>query len=162
MYRFLIYLELHCILENNRSSSDRTTLMYSCMFYIAGNNIALGKPTQQTPYDYCEFSSDPWKVCEPWVDDACPGCFGSDLAVDGDTNRDFRHGSCAHTNRPTTSMPISWSVNLEGSYYLLGINVYNSRYFKEANNSIHNIGEHNSMYSDCARVCVRVCVCTKF
>ena len=114
--------------------------MFSFMFHISGTNIALGKPTHQGPYDYCEYSSWPWGVCKPWDEDACTGCFGSDLAVDGDTTRYFGHGSCAHTNTPTASMRVSWSVNLEGSYYLSGINVYNSRYFKEANDSIHNIG----------------------
>ena len=107
--------------------------MFSFMFHISGTNIAKGKPTHQGPYDYCETISRPWEVCEPWAD-TCSKCFGSDFAVDGDTTRHFAHGSCTHTNTPIASLPVSWSVNLEQSYYLLGVNVYNSRYFKEANN----------------------------
>ena len=110
------------------------------VFYISGTNIALGKPTQQGPYDYCE-TYNPWRVCRQWESDTCTRCFGSDLAVDGNTNRYFGQGSCAHTNTDTKSTPVSWSVNLEGLYYLLGINVYNSM-------SIHLV---------CVRT--RVCMC---
>ena len=114
-------------------------------FSISGTNIALGKPTQQGPYDYCQ-TSNPWRSCKQWESDTCAGCFGSDLAVDGNTDRYFGQGSCTHTNTNTKSTPVSWSVNLERSYYLLGINVYNSM-------SIHLVGV-------CAhvRAYVRVCV----
>ena len=110
------------------------------VFHISGTNIALGKPTQQGPYDYCA-TTNTWRVCKQWESDKCTGCFGSDLAVDGDTDRVFTHRSCAHTNTNTKSTPASWSVDFEGSYYLLGINVYNSMY-------IHLVGMRT-----------RVCMC---
>ena len=102
-------------------SLNRTNIV----FHISGTNIALGKPTHQGPYDYC-LTLNTWTVCKQWESDNCAGCFGSDLAVDGDTDQNFDHRSCAHTDTDTKSTPVSWSVNLEGSYYLLGINVYNS------------------------------------
>ena len=95
------------------------------MFHISGTNIALGKPTHQGPYDFCA-TPNTWTRCKQWESDTCAGCFGSDLAVDGNTDRNFAHHSCAHTDTNTKSTPVSWSVNFEGSYYLLGINVYNS------------------------------------
>ena len=82
-----------------------------------------------------------------WKSDTCAGCFGSDLAVDGDTNQNFGHRSCAHTDTNTKSTPVSWSVNFEGSYYLLGINVYNSM-------SILLVGVRT-------RVCMCVFACSK-
>ena len=72
------------------------------MIHISGTNIALGKPTHQGPYDYCA-TSNPWRVCKQWESDTCAGCFGSDLAVDGNTDRVFTHRSCAHTDTYTNS-----------------------------------------------------------
>ena len=87
---------------------------------ISGNyNIALNKPTEQRPYDFCG------KKCRQyWTNGTtCSRCYGSRLAVDGNTNPWFHLDSCSHTDTEAINKTASWSVDLEGLYYLLRINI---------------------------------------
>ena len=90
---------------------------------ISGNyNIALRKPTEQRPYDYCYSGG---KRCYQW-ERLCSGCSVSGLAVDGNTNPIWIQGSCSHTDTDAINKTASWSVDLEGLYYLSWINITNS------------------------------------
>ena len=50
----------------------------------------------------------------------------SDRAVDGNTDPSVMSGSCSHTDTDAKNKSASWSVNLEGLYYLSWINITNS------------------------------------
>ena len=54
-------------------------------------------------------------------------CYVSGLAVDGNTNARFDQGSCSHTDIDGINKTASWSVDLEGLYYLSWINIINSK-----------------------------------
>ena len=108
------YLNLTCI------DGCKTTNVDYC---ISGNyNIALGKPTEQRPYDLCYYDV----YCQQWTD-TCSDCSVSSLAVDGDPNPDWLNGrSCSHTDTDVNNKIASWSVDLQGLYYLSWINIINS------------------------------------
>ena len=46
-------------------------------------------------------------------------------AVDGDTTDKVDRGMCAHTDRETLSNPAWWTVDLEETFNLMGIKIYN-------------------------------------
>ena len=50
----------------------------------------------------------------------------SSLAVDGILNPKWEHGSCSHTDTDAENKTASWSVDLQGLYYLSWINIINS------------------------------------
>ena len=51
----------------------------------------------------------------------------SSLAVDGNLNPDWLYGrSCTHTDTDAENKTSSWSVDLQGLYYLSWINIINS------------------------------------
>ena len=50
----------------------------------------------------------------------------SGLAVDGNRNSNVLYGrSCSHTDSDAVNKAASWSVDLEGLYYLSWINIIN-------------------------------------
>ena len=54
----------------------------------------------------------------------CYWCSVSSLAVDGNPNPNWHLGrSCSHTDTDAKNKATSWSVNLEGLYYLSWINI---------------------------------------
>ena len=93
-------------------------------YCISGNyNIALGKPTEQRPYDFCERRD---YSCKQWINGTCSRCSVSGRAVDGNTNPIWFLGSCSHTDTDAMNKGASWSVDLAGLYYLSWINITNS------------------------------------
>ena len=95
--------------------------------FTGSYNIAFNKSTHQSPYDWC-------KNCKQWPEwdngqwregYTCHNCFWSSLAVDGNTNPDTNKGSCSHTDSLYNGRSASWSVDLDGLYYLSWINITN-------------------------------------
>ena len=104
------------------SPVPKITIISSIQASFTGSyNIALKKSTHQSPYDWC-------KNCKQWQqrgNNKCHNCFWSSLAVDGNTNPDTSKGSCSHTDDYYHGNTASWSVNLDGLYYLSWINITN-------------------------------------
>ncbi|XP_053395795.1 uncharacterized protein LOC123524141 [Mercenaria mercenaria] len=80
--------------------------------YFSGPNIALDASASQLPEDYCEWRVFPRK------------CYGAELAIDGDDNSNFDHGSCSHT-KPQSSQNASLKIKFNGQYYITGIKIFN-------------------------------------
>ncbi|CAH1784276.1 unnamed protein product, partial [Owenia fusiformis] len=71
-------------------------------------NVALNKPTSQSSKHYGGTTGN---------DDGA-----SYLAVDGNTDRDYWHGTCTHTRLDAKPW---WMVDLEGNYYVNAVKLVN-------------------------------------
>ncbi|XP_045156989.2 uncharacterized protein LOC123523372 [Mercenaria mercenaria] len=80
-------------------------------WHFDGQNIAFHKNVSQLPETYCD-------------DDQSHKCYPASLAVDGNTDGYFKHGSCSHTIG-NTSVDASWTVDLGKSVNVTGIVIYN-------------------------------------
>ena len=78
--------------------------MWTKAKYCSSGNIALKKPTKQL---------------------GITSGLGSDLAVDGNTDPDSDHGSCAHPYSGYDGLPVWWYVDLGQSYRITQIILYN-------------------------------------
>ncbi|CAH1253114.1 PKD1L3 [Branchiostoma lanceolatum] len=126
-----------CCYDDSVSDSTR------CFHTRAGRNIALGKPTTQStvghvhiqPYQGNDGRRDTDIVAIPGVNIALgktafqSSTHSNDFAshaVDGNTDTDYRSGSCSHTNIPPEDNP-SWWVDLGQPSMVVSVVIFNRR-----------------------------------
>ena len=92
-------------------------VIYAYILGIKSENIALGKPTQQSStVDDCKWAED-----DPLKRDHC-GYKNSTLAVDGQTSSDYWSGTCIHTQM--NQRQAWWSVELGERHQISDVKIF--------------------------------------